>query len=62
MEKQKTRLKKAWCEQCGYTIRLTQKWIEIHFPVCPACNTAMSHELEKTIEDPNQLQIFKGVE
>lgn len=54
-----TRLKKAWCELCGYTIRITQKWIQIKPPICPACNVKMRHELEsKEKTDPNQLTIW----
>lgn len=32
-----TRLLKAQCEACGYTIRLTKKWAEKGLPICP-CN------------------------
>lgn len=34
-KKQTTRLKKAECSQCGYTVRLTQKWLEVGPPGCP---------------------------
>jgi hypothetical protein len=35
---QSTRLLKASCEECGYTIRITRKWIEeAGLPGCPAC-------------------------
>lgn len=33
--KEGTRLKKAFCETCGYTVRVTQKWIEVGPPHCP---------------------------
>lgn len=33
--KQSTRLKKCECSQCGYTVRVTQKWLEIGPPHCP---------------------------
>lgn len=33
--KQSTRLIKAACGDCGYTIRVTQKWLEQGNPGCP---------------------------
>lgn len=30
-----TRLLKAWCPQCKYTIRLSQKWVSKGLPFCP---------------------------
>ncbi|QMP19191.1 hypothetical protein [Pseudomonas phage Persinger] len=33
--KQTTRLKKAECSQCGYTVRVTSKWLEVGPPHCP---------------------------
>jgi hypothetical protein len=35
MKKQSTRLIKANCRDCGYTIRLTAKWISVGLPTCP---------------------------
>jgi hypothetical protein len=35
---QPTRLIKAGCAECGYVIRVTQKWIEKGLPICPMCN------------------------
>jgi hypothetical protein len=38
-KKQPTRLLKAFCPECGYTVRVTQKWIdEAGNAVCPACD------------------------
>lgn len=37
---QTTRLIKAQCFACGYTIRLTQRWISVGLPVCP-CGTRL---------------------
>lgn len=34
-KKQTTRLLKAVCPECGYTIRLTQKWADTGLPLCP---------------------------
>lgn len=33
--KQSTRLLKASCAECGYTVRVTAKWVEVAAPVCP---------------------------
>jgi hypothetical protein len=33
--KQSTRLLKASCPTCGYTIRLSDKWVKQGLPVCP---------------------------
>jgi hypothetical protein len=38
--KQSTRLLKAMCGECGYTIRVTAKWADIGLPMCP-CGTWM---------------------
>ena len=34
-KKQATRMLKAKCPCCGYTIRLTKRWADIGLPVCP---------------------------
>ncbi len=33
--KQSTRMIKCTCEECGYTVRVSRKWIDIGYPVCP---------------------------
>lgn len=38
--KQRTRLLKVVCPTCGYTVRVTQRWLTHGFPVCP-CGTKM---------------------
>jgi len=35
-----TRLLKCQCPECEYTVRITQKWIDVGLPVCP-CGTEM---------------------
>ena len=35
--KQETRLRKALCPGCGYTVRVTSKWIDRGLPVCSTC-------------------------
>lgn len=32
---QTTRLKKAACSECGYTVRVTAKWLDVGSPHCP---------------------------
>lgn len=34
-KKQSTRMLKAFCPECGYTIRLSAKWAEMGLPDCP---------------------------
>lgn len=34
-KKQTTRLLKAECGQCGYTVRLTKRWLDVGPPGCP---------------------------
>lgn len=36
--KQSTRLLKAYCPTCGYTIRLSDKWVRQGLPSCPVDN------------------------
>lgn len=32
---QTTRLLKAACPECGYTVRVTAKWVAVGLPTCP---------------------------
>jgi hypothetical protein len=41
--KQSTRLHKVMCQACGYTARITMRWLERGLPTCP-CGTAMVHD------------------
>lgn len=36
-KKQGTRLIKACCAECGYTVRVTRQWLAVGAPLCP-CN------------------------
>lgn len=36
---QSTRLLKACCTSCGYTVRVTKRWADKGLPVCPTCTT-----------------------
>jgi len=40
-KKQGTRLHKCECPGCGYTVRVTQKWIDVGLPICPECEKPM---------------------
>jgi hypothetical protein len=33
---QTTRMRKCECETCGFLVRLTQKWLDVGRPICPA--------------------------
>ena len=51
---QKARLLKVYCTDCGYTARITQRWItKAGTPDCPAChiNMVVAPEVEK-VEKP----------
>ena len=39
IKKQTTRLLKACCPSCGYTVRLSQKWADQGLPTCPCGDT-----------------------
>lgn len=30
-----SRLLKAYCSECGYTVRITKQWVEVACPTCP---------------------------
>lgn len=42
----KCRMFKCSCGDCGYTVRVAAKWIEIAMPVCPICNKELIKELK----------------
>jgi hypothetical protein len=41
-KKQSTRVLKAECPKCGYTIRLTKKWADLGLPSCPIEGAALA--------------------
>lgn len=43
-ETQGTRMLKVSCENDGYTVRATKKWLEQAVPSCPLCDTPMEVE------------------
>ena len=40
-KKQSTRMLKAECPECGYTIRLAKKWADLGLPTCPTDGAAL---------------------
>lgn len=49
-KKQSTRLLKVFCPECEYTVRTTQKWLDVGLPVCP-CGCEMTTEDAEEGED-----------
>jgi hypothetical protein len=47
--KQTTRLLKVMCGYCGYTARVTAKWLLIGFPVCPCGYTMEPADREEGV-------------
>ncbi len=55
VKKQTTRMIKCTCEECGYVVRTSKKWIlEVGAPCCPK-HGAMHHDpIEENDEDENE--------
>jgi hypothetical protein len=49
-KKQKTRLLKVFCD-CGYTMRVTSKWLQVGIPCCPNPD-CYAYEQEMAVEWP----------
>jgi hypothetical protein len=47
---QTTRMLKAVCPSCGYTVRLTQKWASLGLPLCPSDVKHPRHIVELKLE------------
>ena len=47
---QTTRMLKAVCPSCGYTVRLTQKWATLGLPKCPANVPHPQHLIDMQLE------------
>lgn len=41
---QSTRLLKVACPQCGYTVRVSRKWLDISLPTCTDCEVLMERD------------------
>lgn len=44
MRKQSTRLHKCDCHACGYTMRISSKWLKLATPRCPLGHGDMTHD------------------
>jgi hypothetical protein len=54
-KKQGTRMLKACCPECGYTVRTTAMWLEIAVPTCPDSNcNHFGQEMEVDGKKENQ--------
>lgn len=51
----KTRQRKLACGRCGYTVRVTRKWIQVGLPTCPCGETLTPDELEDQMFAPGEL-------
>lgn len=40
------RIHKCICDECGYNVRVSAKWLELAVPVCPICNKEMRREIK----------------
>ena len=53
--KQTTRLVKCECGKCGYSARVTRKWLDdLGSPLCPCNKKAMSFEIPKELEGDDE--------
>ena len=51
VKKQTTRLIKCLCRDCGYNVRVTQKWIAEGTPLCPCNEQPMAAELPEGLDE-----------
>ena len=51
LKKQSTRMFKCECVRCGYTMRISSKWLKLATPRCPLGCGDMSHEFEEDYSD-----------
>lgn len=42
----KCRIHKCTCLECGYTVRVSAKWLDMAVPVCPVCDKEMQREMK----------------
>jgi SprT-like family len=45
VKKQSTRLLKAECPDCGYTVRIARKWLDVGLPDCPECRVMLAADV-----------------
>ena len=49
VRKQTTRMLKAACPECGYTVRLARQWLDVAVPTCPVHGGEMAHETPEPV-------------
>lgn len=50
VKKQTTRMIKAACPECGYTIRVARQWLAVAVPACPVHGAEMEHDAPEETE------------
>lgn len=53
-KKQTTRMQKCECLTCGYTVRVTAKWLEKGAPICPTCHDQMAGGPDKPGDEQDE--------
>jgi hypothetical protein len=53
-KKQSTRLHKCDCVHCGYTMRISSKWLKLATPRCPLGHGEMLHDFASDDEDSEE--------
>ncbi|HDR9506919.1 hypothetical protein C5615_09815 [Burkholderia cepacia] len=43
--RQSTRMHKTECTECGYTARVSAKWLKVGAPLCPAAHGPMEYDV-----------------
>ena len=57
---QGTRLLKTFCKTCGYTCRVTKRWIDkAGTPICPTCKTSMWHDGKTDDMKPETVEVVE---
>lgn len=49
IRKQSTRMHKAMCAECGYTVRVARQWLTIGIPQCPVHGAPLAVEPEPAV-------------
>lgn len=53
-KKQTTRMLKAACPECGYTVRLSKQWLDVKTPMCPVHGVEMDYDALETEPDKGE--------
>lgn len=49
VRKQSTRMRKAMCAECGYTVRVARQWLTVGIPQCPVHGAPLAVEPEPAV-------------